>query len=192
MGKSLALKGICVLLFPRIEVWRRIPMARFSVSFQEYTPKNDAQWHARTIYLGMWQDLVPVCSKRHRMVLVESNVVQIILETVFSATSRLISAVWLNLIIFTRIDCSVRSLSFVFEEPEIILISSASLLESSCSSSIDYPTSWAIAAASRFLKATSKSSPAESDLYSPSSVRLISSRPSFVTISPSKSSAAVS
>jgi len=137
--------------------------------------------------------MVSVCSKRHRMVLVESNLVQIVLETVFSATNRLISAeLCLNLIIITLTDFSFRSLSFVFGEPETILFPSASLLESSCSSSIDFSTSLAIAAASRFLKASSKSSPAEPDLYSPSSVRLISSRPPFVTISPSNSSAAVS
>lgn len=99
---------------------------------------------------------------------------------------------WLNLIIVTLTEFSLRSLSFVFGEPEPILFSSASSLESLCSSSIDYPTSLAIAAASRFSKASSTSSPAESDLYSPSSVRLISSRPPFVTTSPSNSSAAVS
>ena len=127
------------------------------------------------------------------MVLIGSNLVQIVLETVFSATNRSISAeLCLNIIIVTPTDFSFRSLSFVFEQPEIILFSSASLLESSCSSFIDYPTSLAIAAVSRFLKASSKSSPAEPDLYSPSSVRLISSRPPFVTISPSNSSAAVS
>ena len=126
------------------------------------------------------------------MVLVESNLVQIVLETVFSAINRLISAeLCLILIIVILADFSLRSLLFVFREPEIILFSSASLLESLCSSSIDYPTSLAITAVSRLLKVSSKSLPAEPDLYSPLSVRLISSRPLFVTISPSNSSAAV-
>ena len=86
------------------------------------------------------------------MVLVESNLVRIVLETVFSATNRLLSAkLWLNLIIATLTGFSLRDLSFVFGETEIVLSSSASL-KSSCSSSIDYPTLLAIAAASRFLK----------------------------------------
>ena len=85
---------------------------------------------------------------------------------------------------------SLRSLSFVFREPEIILFSSASLLESLYSLSIDYLPSLAIAAASRILKASSKFSPTKPDLYSSLSVRLISSRPPLVTISPSTSSAA--
>lgn len=111
---------------------------------------------------------------------------------IFSYKSIDISRLCLNLIIITLTDFSFRSLSFVFGEPETILFLSASLLESSCSLSIDYSTSLAIAAASRFLKASWKSSPAEPDLYTPSLGRLISSRPPFVTISPSNRSAAVS
>ena len=111
---------------------------------------------------------------------------------IFSYKSIDISRLCLNLIIITLTDFSFRSLSFVFGEPETILFLSASLLESSCSLSIDFSTSLAIGAASRFLKASWKSSPAEPDLYTPSLRRLISSRPPFVAISPSNRSAAVS
>ena len=75
------------------------------------------------------------------MVLIESNLLRVVLDTVFSATNRSMTAEQcVSLIIITLTGFPFRRLSFFFVEPEVILFSPATL-ESSYSSSIDYPTS---------------------------------------------------
>ena len=167
-------------------------MALFSVTFQEHTPKNDAQWHARMISLDMWQDIVSDCSKRYWMMLIKFNLVQIVLETVFPATNRLISAeLCFNLIIITMTYFSFRSLSFVFKEPWNNLIPIDLVVRVFMIFIYRFFDFVSNCSCIPIFKASPKSSPAEPDLYLYLSMRPIFLRSLFVIISSFNRSAAV-